>query len=231
MEYTILNTYRFERKFIAENIESYNVELFLKMNPFSFNEIFHERYINNIYLDTPRLDFYYDNVAGSHNRIKFRIRWYGNMFGLIEKPILEIKIKKGNVGTKKSFFLKKFTFTENFDFKILNDIFNNSNLPNEVLLKLKNLSPSLINRYKRKYFSTFNEKYRITLDKNIEYMPVNTKNFTHFCYNDYNKIVVELKYNNKDNKFADSISQHIPFRLTKNSKYVSGIEKFYYVID
>ena len=50
-------------------------------------------------------------------------------------------------------------------------------------------------------------------------------------YKEDNKIVVELKYDQEKNDEAQEIGTNLPFRLTKNSKYVTGIEKFYEVID
>ena len=37
---------------------------------------------------------FFDNVYGNVNKIKPRIRWYGELFGLVEHPILEYKIKQ-----------------------------------------------------------------------------------------------------------------------------------------
>ena len=45
----------------------------------------------------------------------------------------------------------------------------------------------------------------------------------HLPYKDENGIVLELKYDTIFEKEADRITQHIPFRLTKNSKYVNGV--------
>jgi hypothetical protein len=177
-----------------------------------------------------RFDFYYDNVEGKDNRVKVRIRWYGDLFGTINTPILELKIKKGLVGIKRSFPLIQFTFSKNFNLNNFYEIFKKSNLPDDVLLKLANLKPSLVNRYNRKYFRDFSQNFRITIDKKISYFSVANKYIAKSAIND-NKIVVELKYDQEKNDEAQEIGTNLPFRLTKNSKYVTGIEKFYEVID
>ncbi len=230
--YTRLDNYRYERKFTADNIDAFNAEQILKLHPAFFSEIFHERYINNVYFDTPRFDFYYDNVEGKNERIKFRVRWYGDLFGKIEKPILELKIKKSNVGIKKSYFLKPFEFNEDFNFAILNKIIQNSDIPEEIKLKMQNLQPTLVNRYSRKYFADITNDFRITIDKEISFFDIKNNNFSYLSeVKDLSNLVIELKYDKNLNEKASEIANYLPFRLTKNSKYVTGIEQFNYTID
>ena len=230
-EYTILDQYRFERKFIGNSFDAHNSELIIKMNPSGFREIYSERFINNVYFDTDRFDFYYDNVNGRHDRIKFRIRWYGDLYRKVENPILELKIKQGQVGTKESFELIGFDFSKDFNFNDFDTIFRESNLPLHVSLALQNLRASLVNRYKRKYFRDFSANFRITIDKEIEYFPVNQISFGKIFHKDFKNHIIELKYDNDKDEIADLITRYLPFRMTKNSKYANGIELFNYVID
>ena len=44
-------------------------------------------------------------------------------------------------------------------------------------------------------------------------------------FSDEEKIVVELKYNDQHAKGARSITKNFPFRVTKSSKYVTGVER------
>ncbi len=230
--YTELNTFRYERKYAVDTLNSFQVEQIIRLHNAGFSEIFHQRYINNIYFDTPGFDFYYDNAEGRDNRVKFRIRWYGDLFAKIEKPILEMKIKRGMVGTKRSFLLKTFTFTRDFNLKELLDIIKDSGLPEDVLLRMKHLKPAILNRYQRKYFRDFSRLFRITIDKDISYFPARDQlNIAKFPKEEEGLVVVELKYDKELNNEATEISNGLPFRLTKNSKYVRGIESFYEVID
>ena len=91
--------YRYERKFLANNLTQKQVETIITLHPAMFSESFVSRHVNSLYLDTLNLNNYNDAVLGNNNRIKIRIRWYGELTGLIKKPMLEIKIKK-------SFFVK-----------------------------------------------------------------------------------------------------------------------------
>ena len=91
------------------------------------------------------------------------------------------------------------------------------------------LEAKLINRYNRKYFLSANGCYRITLDFNIHFYPVRPfpsaffKNTTCEPYS-----VLELKYKHINDNEAQKITSHLPFRLAKSSKYVSGVYKLYF---
>ena len=100
--------YRYERKFIINNLSSNQVESIIKLNPLAFSEVYHQRYVNNIYFDTPGFHFYHDNSDGNSQKTKVRIRWYNKLFGVIKNPVLEFKIKSGLVGKKVSFSLPLF---------------------------------------------------------------------------------------------------------------------------
>lgn len=226
-DYTQQTKTRFERKFAINKLSFQEIEMVVKQNSVLFSEIFKQRYINNIYLDTPNLTFFFDNNIGKSKRKKIRIRWYGDMFGLIAHPILEIKIKEGAVGSKLSFPLKPFFLDKDFSFDLLKQVFYKSDLPQWALNQLNILEPTLLNRYKRKYFRSFDKNFRITIDTDITYANI-TSRINTFAYksNENSNIVVELKYDIDKDDFAQQITNQFPFRMTKNSKYVNGICKF-----
>ncbi|MCK8481787.1 VTC domain-containing protein [Psychroserpens algicola] len=217
--------FRYERKFTAPNVFRLDeLENSVKKNTFLFREVFHERQVNNIYFDTAAYNDYFDNVLGVSERKKIRIRWYGNTFGDIKKPVLEIKIKKGLVGDKWSYQLKSFKLDNDFTNTTVQDVFKASNLPLPILEMTKMVSPTLLNSYSRKYFLSANNKFRITLDFNLLYHKID-KQFNNFKFvpaKDENKII-ELKYGLSDDTYASAITTQFPFRLNKNSKYVNGV--------
>jgi len=215
---------RYERKFLVTDMYFPQIEQQVRLLPAAFHEIFYPRYINNIYLDSNELDFFYDNVSGKGSRKKARIRWYGDQSGKIEKPMLEFKVREGMLGDKISFPLKPFTFNRQFNYQNLLDVFKQSELPlwaEEVLLQLK---PALLNRYKRKYFVSFDQKFRLTLDYELGYFPIGTNNNSFTGGFRSTDIIVELKYDRQFDDVAPAVTNQIPFRLTKSSKYVNGIE-------
>ena len=46
----------------------------------------------------------------------------------------------------------------------------------------------------------------------------------HRVANDHD-VIVELKYDTEHDEYANRISASFPFRLSKNSKYVNGIDQ------
>ncbi len=221
------NNFRYERKFtVPDNFSLKGIEQFIKHNKALFREVFHLRKVNNIYFDTVAYNDYFDNVLGVSDRKKIRIRWYGETFGSIQKPVLEIKIKNGLVGDKWSFKLTPFMLDNSLNNVRLQRVFKDSNLPLPILESVKMVTPTLLNSYSRKYFISADKKFRVTLDFSLVYYKIE-KRFNNFNFkpaSDENKIV-ELKYSLKDDSQASSIVTQFPFRLNKNSKYVNGINK------
>jgi SPX domain protein involved in polyphosphate accumulation len=222
------HNFRFERKFtVPDGFSFREIEQQIKKNTFLFREVFHKRQVNNIYFDTNNYSDYLDNVLGVSDRKKIRIRWYGNTFGKVENPVLEIKIKKGLVGDKWSYKLKPFTLDTTFTSNYIQDIFKNSRLPLPILESTKIVFPTLLNSYSRNYYLSADTKFRVTLDFNLLYHKIDRRfnNFNIKAVKDDNKII-ELKYGLENDTLANSISTQFPFRLNKNSKYVNGVNAF-----
>src|SRR6478672_7582768 len=95
--------YRYERKFLVPPESWSSVHAGIKSNPGMFSSIFQPRAVNNLYLDSPALHLYFMNLEGAAERTKVRIRWYGELFGHLPRPVLEFKIKRGLLGAKESF--------------------------------------------------------------------------------------------------------------------------------
>ena len=216
-----------ERKFNVVNTTANKIKEIIRENSFLFTPIYSSRHINNIYFDTPNYDCYYDNLSGLPNRYKIRIRWYENKFGLIKKPILEIKRKFGLVGYKKSYSLNSFNFSKNINKTELTKIFQNSKIPSNLKSHLKSYQPVLYNNYTRKYYLSGDKKFRITVDTRLSFYPINSINIFLKRIMDENNIILELKYQLADSHKAHLISSQFPFRLSKSSKYVKGIILLY----
>ncbi len=217
--------YRNERKYAISDVDIHAVENYVRSHPALFTQPFPARYVNNIYFDTIRYQDYSENLIGAMNRNKYRIRWYGQQFGHIENPVLEIKIKKGVTGAKKLFPLVPFTLDETFSSKKIDVIINKSVIPDQIKETLRHYSPSLLNLYYRKYFLSADRRFRLTLDSQISYTRI-TKYQNYFLrkVSDISNVIMELKYEIKYDTEFNLISNHFPFRMTKNSKYVNGID-------
>ena len=187
-----------------------------------FSEIFHERYVNNIYFDSMNLDAYHDNESGTSQRVKTRVRWYGDLFGTIQEPVLELKIKDSIVGGKITFPLKSFALNSNFSSGVFQAAINTSEIPALVKEDLRLMQPASLNRYLRKYFQSTDRKYRLTLDWNMEFYTIGRNHNTFQKMRDYSHTVLELKYSDNCDDNADEITNYFPFRISKSSKYIRG---------
>ena len=221
--------YRYERKFFISELTRQEVESIVRLHPAIFSEIYHQRFVNNIYLDSPDMRSYLDNIDGSQRRMKLRVRWYGDLSGIIEKPILELKIKDGLLGRKVSFALNLFSIDEkSFRFGEIIDAVRGSDIPDLVKMEFAALGPTLLNRYRRRYYISADGNYRITIDSDTVFYRINTHNcsLSHEL-TDRTNTILELKYNQNRDHYARQITNHFPFRMTRSSKYTSGIEKLY----
>jgi hypothetical protein len=224
MEKNNNENYRYERKIFITSLSKYEVEQIIKMHPSLFIKAFPERYVNNIYFDTHNYNNLLDNIEGNPDRIKIRVRWYGDLFGLIEKPVLEIKIKKGFLGKKISIPLKPFMLNKHAN---ISEIIDSAHISDNSIIKdLKLLSPTLLNRYARKYYQSSNKKYRITLDSQQSFYSISkVSNAFLNRYTEDVSVILELKYDKEHDQGANYIISMFPFRITKSSKYVNGLQK------
>ena len=160
--------------------------------------------------------------------MKTRIRWYGNLKGKIKKPVLEFKQKHGLTGSKTSIALPSFDIKDIYHPGFLRSLFQNSNLDMGKKDLMLSLTPSLINRYQRKYFLSFDQKFRVTLDHHLTYYPVSSHEQLSSCgLKDSLSMIMELKYSPIYQLESNNITQEFPFRVIKNSKYVRGIQIIY----
>ncbi len=217
---------RYERKFLITDYSHLEVEQMIKFHPACFSEIFHERIVNNIYFDTLGFSNYYDNVEGAPDRIKVRIRWYDNLFGAVKNAILEYKIKKGLLGKKESYNLLPFSFDEHFTKEHIRNAIAGTTLPDSVQKEILSLQPTILNSYTRKYFLSRDKKFRITIDHHLTFYRIgyNDNNFVNKSVN-HKACVLELKYDSEFEKEAKEVGSNFPFSMTKNSKYLEGLER------
>jgi hypothetical protein len=221
-----INDYRTEVKYTLEGFSRVKAVKSLQYSRQFFGEIFSRRWINNVYFDTSNLDLYRSSIEGTSERVKVRIRWYGEMYGEI-KPVLELKIKKGLMNTKESYQLDKFIFNQEIlkiEFKYL--ILRCKNVPIEIKNYIKLVEPTLLNRYYRSYHLSSSKRYRITIDTNLYFKSLRSRQkLGNACmYKERSFIILEVKY---DNFYYDTSSimtnLFIGARVTQISKYTYGL--------
>jgi hypothetical protein len=215
---------RHERKFLVREYSYNEILQFIRLNPACFTEIYHQRQINNIYFDSFSFDSYYGNVEGDISRFKARIRWYGPLFGMIAEPVLEFKIKNGLLGTKEHYPLGKFILDRNFSRAQISGSLRAADIPANVKDLLHGLQPVLLNSYTRKYYLSADKHFRLTIDRDLQFYGISYNGNSFLNRVNSPGIVIELKYDTSVSEDADQVSGAFPFALTKNSKYLQGVE-------
>ena len=177
------NKYRYEIKYKIHQNQNLLLEDWLntKINKAT---IYEPRWNNTIYYDTENLSSAEDNLSGYSDRVKYRVRWYGDNL-ISQKLNIEYKIKKNKLSYKKIF---------------------KSNLK---LNDLATINPFNLNFYKKK-----NKE-----DKELDYKLYNNKNFSSID----NNIILELKTNETNLTNLKNLTSKIPFMVTRNSKYLTGL--------
>ncbi len=227
-----IENFRYERKAVVYGMSIHDIESVVKLHPAIFTELHSPRFINNIYLDTYSMSNYFDNIDGLSKRLKTRIRWYGDLFGVIKSPVLEFKYKRNLLGGKICFPINSFCLDSQYSLEKQHRIFMESDIPDVFVEYLKSLKFTLLNRYYRKYFESADHRFRITIDSGMEYYKLESSGNSFSEKNvDLEICIVELKYSEEYDDFADIFFNYFPFRLTKSSKYVKGIEKIYHYMD
>lgn len=224
--------WRYERKFLIEDSSNAEVVNSIKQHPAIFSNIFHSRQVNNIYFDSLAFKNYIANVEGCPDREKIRVRWYGARFGGIENPVLEYKIKKGYLGRKEYYPLTNFFMGEKTGTFDLLKMMRLATLPSRIRHEIRSLLPHLANSYTRQYYLSADKRFRLTVDTDIRFFQLDHLRSGSFReqYPGVQSIVMELKYSSSGEIDLDAreIANRFRFRMTKNSKYVSGIDKIYF---
>jgi hypothetical protein len=224
---TLLPTHlRYERKFLPAGFSIAEVLACVRQHPALFREAYPQRPVNNLYFDTPGLRHYHDHVNGAASREKVRLRWYGEFHGRVERPRLEFKYRQGLLGGKTTHGLPAFSVNGGFDRDALGALWTRANLPEATRLQLRGVQPVLANRYRRRYFVSADGHFRLTLDWALETHDVRAASHApRAVRHEELRLILELKYDTACGAEADRVANSFPFRLTRCSKYVLGLER------
>ena len=215
---------RFEVKYIGRPSTYNHVIEWLTTHVQGFKKAYPNRQINNIYFDTVTYQSYQDNISGESSRTKVRYRWYGASLHPVN-GCLEIKQKRNVLSWKKIFKIENLHIDQTDSWQSIKyNLREKLNLNGQIWLD-HYTTPIMINRYHREYFISKDGKIRVTIDKN---QSVFEQRFLHNP-NYKNKtlipeiIVVEIKFSNDHRDLASDITQNIPLRISRNSKYMMAV--------
>jgi hypothetical protein len=166
MSYQVPEETRFELKFVASTLDLFTILHWVRMHPEGFRKAYPDRWINNVYFDSPDCVAYSENLAGESSRSKTRYRWYGNS-PFPQSGTLEIKNKRNLFVWKKLFKVKQAPYATGDNWRTITNNIKNQLAPEDRHWLEIFSDPILINRYHRRYFLSSDNKVRITVNKDI----------------------------------------------------------------
>lgn len=210
--------FRYERKYLTTNFSRHDLENFVLMHPAVFHGLYYPRQVFSIYYDTPDFDYFQQNLAGQNQRKKVRVRWYDP-----KEPgaalLLEVKVRDGDVMQKITQPIE--ILSEDSPLEQITE--HVRGVLSSFVFESGSLQPALINSYKRSYFSNETLGMRITVDSNLEfYTPSDWERRQ--VTNHLDATILECKYSIADDPKLVEVMNHIPLRVTKSSKYVTGVQ-------
>jgi len=145
---------------------------------------------------------------------------------------LEVKARRGTVGTKRHFSLPPLDFDGRIDMAAIQAAVAAGSPAAPMAGFFSCARPALFNSYLRRYYVSVDRRFRITIDTEMEFATVNDRAYSHVrSFREERLRIVELKYSMADDRDANKVAARLPFRMTKHSKYVSGLERLRSYVD
>jgi hypothetical protein len=215
---------RYEVKYVARATELHRLLGWVRLAKARFTEPFPSRQVSNVYFDTFDQFAFTENISGASARSKVRFRWYGET-DRPEQGTLEVKRRRTGVGWKLSYPVGPVPVQGASWHRFRRTL--RVQLPGDARIWLdSNPLPVLINRYRRRYFLSGDGRVRLTIDwdqRVYDQRFCASPDMTHRA-NLPDTLVVELKFDRADRKIANRYAQGIPLRLSRNSKYIIGVQ-------
>jgi hypothetical protein len=215
---------RRERKYPLSEDELREFRWWHRSQGRAFARAYPTRTVNNIYFDRPDWASYDDNMSGVSDRTKCRLRWYGETDGAKEATF-EVKHRRNAVGHKlqqripmEALRLSSLPLTRLCGrLRVV--------LPAELRMPLEqSLRPVLYNRFCREYYEA-PDGVRMTVDTDMAFAPLVSRPLpTLRPIRSGTAGVVEFKYSLDRQSEAIEALRRFPFRATRFSKYVVGVD-------
>ena len=219
--------YRYEIKFVLDNAGLSDAMQWLYNNT-TANKMYENRKINSIYFDNIDFSSVEDNLAGTPQRNKLRLRWYGHKENSL--PFFEVKTKNGRLGYKTSYPIKSIGSDlsklniDKITSQCLKDI-----AKQDVVLD-EHLVPTLKVSYEREYYETHNG-IRITIDQDIQFS--DTQLYSMLDENisiPYLFKVMEIKFAPDMKEEVAELIRSLYITPKRHSKYLIGLAMLGYVV-
>lgn len=215
---------RYEIKLRADHFDLPRVMTLLRLHSVGFSTSYPQRRVNNIYFDTPDLTSVTDNLAGISERKKLRLRWYGDTEKIV-RGTWEIKCKVAGLGWKVTQAMEAEISLPGADWKDILEVLREHSSGTISGQLRSGRAPTLINYYSRRYFESRDGSIRATVDFDQVYFDQRFSRSSNLSRHLLNTdgIIVELKAAPEHFELLAMSVQQLPLRVTRNSKYLTGI--------
>jgi len=214
---------RYEVKMTCSEVYLPDVRAWLRLHREGFCHSYPARRVNNLYFDTRELDCVSDNLIGTGNRAKLRLRWYGED---LEHAVgmLELKGKVAQQGWKRISAPVTLDLNVGSWAELLPQLRAQTEGLFDVWLGAL-AQPTLINYYWREYYESADREVRATVDwdqvayEQISYprpnlwRPAPSKH----------QIAIEIKADGRLHRRISDLLSTFPPRVGQNSKYASSV--------
>lgn len=162
-----ITPYRREVKIPLPSMLLADVEAWVRLHPSHWRRPYPPRQINNIYFDTPTYAGLNANLAGTGDRAKLRLRWYGDRLACVADAQLELKRKRGTIGWKEVIQANVNLDLRDIGWRQLSAALEAAagNIARHWCSRFP--VPVLINYYRRDYYSTPDGVVRLTVDHRL----------------------------------------------------------------
>ena len=217
---------RYEIKFILNEMEYTEALRWVHINTRARTS-YPRRRIHSLYFDDTNFESVRDNLSGTSDRKKTRLRWYGDQLNTSspEALFLEYKIRKGRLGCKQRVELSAFK-----EFFIRTTLSDYSQYINKELMQLGGmkladsvLSPSIYVNYMRDYYAD-NSNIKFTFDSDIVFHDINPcVQLTNLTPVWYPKRILEIKFSPEQKENVSQILSTLRLTPKRHSKYLTGL--------
>jgi len=226
-----IETSRFERKYRCPINQYFSVKSalypYLKKDLFTDKSPDKKYLVRSLYYDTYDYRLFMEKVNGNSDRIKFRIRTYGN--DAVESPDIrvEMKVRQANLTTKYGAYIT----WEDCDSFLHHRQWDNRNDPVLVEFErqshLLNLFPKTLVEYQREGYHTIDgNDIRITFDHRIKSASTIQLFPEHIFWHIHHDqmVVMEIKHQGSIPAWLNKVIKDYGLRLVANSKFVYGVQ-------
>jgi hypothetical protein len=216
---------RHELKLVSDEAALAEVRMALRLDRAGIRRLFPPRRVQSVYLDTPFGKALQENLGGLSRREKLRVRWYGVPSSEV-RAILERKVRSNSLGWKDIATLPRPIALRGAARRAFVDAVANQ-LDAGWRVRLAGFEPAQWVRYEREYFTTFDQRVRLTLDRELAFFDQRALARLSDAEPTPSPrvLVLELKCAPEHLESARAILDRLPIPLGRCSKFVLASER------